>query len=136
MDPSVRTVKTLVGEDQRWIGNGGMPIGTPRSIVLDRSAFDLDPDTGDFPNGMIPSGVYLSRITATGLYGPYDGDPAAAGLLFASIPYDRNSEGDLAAALFWSGEVLVQYLPENSGHDSGAETDLTHIAHIAAPSGS
>src|SRR4051794_35245188 len=68
MDPSVRTVGTFLNEDQRWIGNGGMPIGQPRDIVLDRSAFDL---VTAFPNGFIPSGIALAKVTATGLHIPY-----------------------------------------------------------------
>lgn len=69
-DISVRTKLTLGQDDQRWIGNGGEPIGKPRSIVLDRSGFDL---VTNFPNGFIPSGVTLAKITATGLYVPYAG---------------------------------------------------------------
>lgn len=62
--------KSYGNEDQRWIGNGGQPGLAPRSIVLDRSLFDL---TTDYPNGYIPSGVELGKVTATGLYGPYTG---------------------------------------------------------------
>lgn len=62
--------KSYGNEDQRWIGNGGHPGLAPRSIVLDRSLFDL---TTEYPNGYIPSGVELGKVTATGLYGPYTG---------------------------------------------------------------
>lgn len=62
--------KTYGNEDQRWLGNGGLP-GLPcKSIVLDRSLFDL---TGKHPDGSIPSGTKLGRVTATGLVGPYTG---------------------------------------------------------------
>lgn len=67
---AVRTTHDWRNEDQRWIGNGGVPIAPCRSIVLDRSKFDL---VTAYPNGYIPSGVPLARITATGLYGPYVG---------------------------------------------------------------
>jgi len=132
MDVSIRSTDT-VNEDQTWLGNGGMPIGQPRSIVLDRSAFDFD---ADFPDGYLPSGIVLAEITATGLYGPYDnagagGLETAAGHLFASIPVDENSTGDLAAALFWSGEVIEANLPTGHGLDASAKTDLAaHIAYV------
>lgn len=237
-DISFRTRKTFGQEDQRWLGNGGRPIGTPRSILLDRSAFDLT-DGGDFPNGFIPSGIVLGKVTATGLYVPYAGRtseaqtltfdatggtytlsfdgataPAAAtylnaagdtaaitahleslpnvqpgdvtvtrgtpagnvtiftvtfagqwlgqnvpqltstesltggsgtlthgtttaggggasngseiarGHLFASVAYDRASTGDIAAALFWSGEVVEEFLPTGHGLDAAAREHL------------
>ena len=62
--------KTYGNEDQRWVGNGGEPGLSPRSIVLDRQLFNL---TTGYPNGFIPSGVKLGKVTATGLYGPYGG---------------------------------------------------------------
>lgn len=241
-DISIRTKKTLVQDDQRWLGNGGKPIGTPRSIILDRSAFDL---VTNFPNGFIPSGIVLGKVTATGLYAPYaanvaevqtltfdatggtytvafDGSPAtsnvtyantsgdtatllaaleslptinpgdvtvsrgtpsgnvtvftvtfagayvgqnvpaivvtesltggsgtlvvatatgggpatatgteiALGHLFAPVPYDRDSTGDIAAALFWSGEVDESFLPTHHGLDAAAKAALTHIAYV------
>lgn len=241
-DISVRTKLTLGQDDQRWIGNGGEPIGKPRSIVLDRSAFDL---VTNFPNGFIPSGVVLGKVTATGLYVPYaanvsevqtltfdatggtytlafDGSPASAsqtylntsgdtaviqaaleslstinpgdvtvtrgtpagavtvftvtfggryvgdnvpliaitesltggsgtlvpatgtaggsaasngsetalGHLFAAVAYDRDSTGDIAGALFWSGEVDESFLPTHHGLDANAKTQLTHIAYV------
>jgi hypothetical protein len=240
-DPSIRTKATLLQDDQRWLGNGGEPIGRPRSIVLDRSAFDLD---STFDQGFIPSGVVLAKVASTGLYVPYGGSPSevqtltidgtggtvtvsfdgetaaaytylntsadtaglqavidamsnvnpgdititrgtttgtstpftftfggrylgqnvpavtvaesltggagtavvtagtaggpsaatgvgvARGLLFAAVPYDRASTGDIAAALFWSGEVVEAHLPDDNGLDAAAKAALTHIAFI------
>lgn len=133
MDISTRTTRTLVNEDQRWIGNGGKPIGTPRTIVLDRSLFDL---TAAYPNGHIPSGIPLGKVTATGLYGPYDpaavdGRGDAAGHLFASISVDRDSSGDLGAALFWSGEVITNFLPAAPAAQIDAAGRADVAAHIA-----
>lgn len=132
MDVSTRSTST-VNEDQTWVGNGGMPIGQPRSIVLDRSAFDFD---ADFTEGHIPSGIELAQITATGLYGPYDAAGAGglavmAGHLFVSIAVDSNSTGDLAAALFWSGEVIEANLPAQSTLDAAGKADVVnHIAYV------
>lgn len=132
MDPSIRS-KTTLNEDQRWLGNGGQPIGQPRSIVLDRSAFDFE---ADFTDGYLPSGIELALITATGLYGPYTAAGAGgletmAGHLFASIPVDSNSTGDLAGALFWSGEVIEDFLPAQSTLDAAGKADVAnHIAYV------
>jgi hypothetical protein len=73
IDISIRNRADLRNEDQRWIGNGGEPIAPCRPIVLDRSAFDL---VTDFPNGYIPSGVALAKLSASGLYVPYAGSPS------------------------------------------------------------
>lgn len=237
-DISVRTSQTLVQDDQRWIGNGGEPIGKPRSILLDRSAFDF---VTNFPNGHLPSGIVLGKITATGLYAPYgaspsevqtvtvdatggtftisfdgettaaiaanetaanvqaallllsnlntgdltvarsgsvnayvytltfggqylgvnvpavttgagsltggagtaavatstagggsasDGTEVAQGHLFAAVTVDPDSTGDIAAALFWSGEVDESALPTHHGLDAAAKVDLKHIAYV------
>jgi len=234
MDISTRSRGTWVNEDQRWIGNGGEPIGRNRSIILDRSAFT---EADHYPNGFIPSGTPLARNAATGMYVPYargtqdvntitrtatggtftltrvgggttaaipataagmtaaavqaaidalpdveagdfvvagaDGGPltitaspagnfaaedvvwtvdaaaatggtvtdaettsagAGRGYLFASIPVDRNSTGDLAAALFWNGEVIAQYLPTmpaaNTIDDAFRRDVANHISHV------
>lgn len=234
IDISVRSRLDLRNEDQRWIGNGGEPLMAPRSIILDRSGFDL---VTAFPNGYIPSGVCLSRLSATGLYVPYagsasevqtvsrtstggtvtftfDGETTAAtdasaaitaallttrlealsninpgdvtvtgsaggpltvtfggqyagqnvpaltvdntsatggtvtiaqttagggsgsggseamsGHLFVSAPYDRDSTGDIAAALFWSGEVITNFLPTGHGLDAAGRADVPTITY-------
>lgn len=126
MDISTRTNLEVLQEDQTWLGRGGKPRSAAKAIVLDRSSFDL---VGDFPDGYIPSGVVLGKVTATGLYAPYDnaavnGLQTALGFLFTSIPYDRDSTGDLGAALFWDGEVIEANLPTNHGLDANAKTEL------------
>lgn len=239
MDISTRRRHTLVQDDQTWLGNGGEPIGKPRSIELDRDLFNL---VGTFDQGYLPSGLVLGKVTATGLYGPYkgpmnevqtinlgaasagtvtitfqgnttaaidfdatvaevqaaldalpnvnpddivvtggpwpatdltltfqgqyagtnvtqitadggaatgetitiattqaggaaasaDGREVAAGHLFTAVEYVRESTGDLAAALFWSGEVIRDNLPTGHGLDSAAATVLKHIAYLPA----
>lgn len=132
MDVSTRSTST-VNENQTWIGNGGMPIGQPRSIVLDRSAFDF---AAVFTEGHIPSGIGLGKVTATGMYAPYapagaNGTEVLAGYLFASIPVDSDSTGDLAGALFWSGEVIEANLPADDTTDANGKADVAnHIAFV------
>jgi hypothetical protein len=66
-DISIRTTKTLLNEDQRWL-YGGKVDGPNIDGLLDRSNFDL---VTAFPNGFIPSGIALAKVTATDLYIPY-----------------------------------------------------------------
>jgi hypothetical protein len=73
-DISVRTIKTYGNTDQRWIGPGGQrALRDNDTITLDRSGFDL---VTNFPNGFIPSGIVLGKITSSGLYVPYAGRSA------------------------------------------------------------
>jgi hypothetical protein len=56
-------------ENRSWLlsSHGTEPGATP-SITLDVSAFT---QSIHYPNGYIPSGTPLAKITASGLYGPY-----------------------------------------------------------------
>ena len=120
----------MAAEDQSWLGSAH---GTQEmdTITLDGSAF-LD----TFPTGVIPSGVVVGRITATGLYGPYTaaatagaGSDTAAGLLFTTI--DVGTDGvDSPASLFWHGEVIRAKLPADNGLDTAAEADLPQIRFV------
>lgn len=56
-------------EKRSWLlSQHGTDPGTTPSITLDVSAFTAGTH---YPNGYIPSGCPLSKITASGLYGPY-----------------------------------------------------------------
>lgn len=129
MGINVRPGKTFLNEDQRWIGAGGITaLRDMDTITLDRSAFDL---VTAFPNGFIPSGVTLAKITATGLYGPYNdggsgGLAVAVGFLAVSVPIDAlgAAADDEPAALYWHGEVVESYLPTGHGLDAAGKVDL------------
>lgn len=68
MDISVRST-TFGVENRSWLGSAHGTEAT-RTVTLDVSAFT---EATHFPDGYIPSGTVLGRITATGLYGPYGG---------------------------------------------------------------
>lgn len=56
-------------ERRSWLlSQHGTDPGTTLSITLDVSAFTA---ATHYPNGYIPSGCNLAKITASGLYGPY-----------------------------------------------------------------
>ncbi|MGW1059346.1 hypothetical protein [Micromonospora rubida] len=67
-DISVATVNYQVDKRAWLLSPHGTDPGTTPSITLDISAFT---PAVHYPNGYIPSGTPLGKITATGLYGPY-----------------------------------------------------------------
>lgn len=68
MDIALHT--TVAGIDNHnWLGSR-FGTDTTQSITLDLSLFD---PTTHYPNGYLPSGMVLGKVTATGLYGPYSG---------------------------------------------------------------
>lgn len=133
MDLSVRKT-TYLNIDQRWIGPGGRSaIADARSITLNVALFDL---VTAFPNRYIPSGVVLGRVTATGLYGPYndaatDGRQVAVGHLLVPEPVEVGStNNNHPVALYWWGEVIESLLPTGHGLDAAGKVDLPRIAYI------
>ena len=123
MDITVRSEAFGV-EDRSWLGSAHGTEAT-RTITLDVSAFTAGTH---YPNGYIPSGTVLGRITATGLYGPYSnggggGLGDAAGFLFNSVNVTEGGP-DVGAPLLEHGMVIEDKLPENSGLDANAVTDL------------
>lgn len=67
-DISVRYTDWQVEKRDWLLGTHGTGPGDNPNIVLDVSAFTA---AVHYPNGYIPSGTPLAKITATGLYGPY-----------------------------------------------------------------
>lgn len=111
MDLKLRT-EEWGHDDQSWLGSAH---GTDaaRPVTLDTSAFTK---ATHYPKGHFPSGIPLGRITATGLYGPYDsaavdGREALAGFLFTGVSAPADGTTDVAAALFDHGRVITARLP-------------------------
>lgn len=87
------TVRRTTAQSERrsWLipQNESIGFGYTPSISLLPSAFTA---ATHYPNGFIPSGTIVGRITASGLYGPFDAaatdgrqDAANARILFSSI---------------------------------------------------
>jgi len=115
------------GGDHRWMGDLH-GLSTPEPGTLDGDLFPA----GTFPDGHVPSGVQLGQVTATELFGPYDnaatdGREVAAGHLISDQLVSAGSRNDVARLTH--GSVLRNRLPANSGHDTAAEADLTHIRY-------
>src|SRR5262245_19664679 len=115
-------------EDRSWlVGTHGVDM-TP-GVTLDISKFTK---ATHYPNGYIPSGTAIAKITASGLYGPYndaaaDGTQTNGGLLFSSVRAVDNNGNVLAkvgGAKFIHGLVNTAKLPANSGLDANGKADL------------
>lgn len=111
MDLSVHT-QTFGQDDQSWLG-AAHGTDVARSITLDVSAFTAGTH---YPDGYFPSGLPLGRITASGLYGPYDGGAAdgredLAGFLQSAVRSPKDGSSDVNAALFEHGRVVEANLP-------------------------
>lgn len=111
-------------ENRSWLGSRDGTDVT-ETVTLDVSKFTAGTH---FPNGYIASGTVLGRITATGLYGPYDnaaadGREVAVGFLWNSTEVATGATR-LGAPLQWRGVIKTNRLPANSGLDAAAQTDL------------
>lgn len=111
MDLSV-TTETFGQDNQSWIG-AAHGIDLARSITLDTSAFVAGTH---YPDGYIRSGTPLGRITATGLYGPYDnaaadGREVLAGFLLTPTKPGAVATTDVGGALYEHGRVVEANLP-------------------------
>jgi hypothetical protein len=121
MDLTV-TSESWGDDDQTWCGAAhGMDMA--RSITLDTSAFTAGTH---FPDGYVRSGTPLARITATGLYGPYNNAGAGgletlAGFLFSPVKMSTGG-ADVQGALLEHGRVVEANLP--IAIDSAGKTDL------------
>lgn len=128
MDLSVQT-KTYTVEKRGWLwGTHGTDPGSTPSVTLDVTLFTAGTH---YPNGFIPSGCVLGKVTATGLYGPYDsgatdGRQTAAGLLFSSVPVASGQTKALEAILV-HGFVDPARLPFQSGTGSASAAAKTSL---------
>ncbi|MFI7608791.1 head decoration protein [Micromonospora sp. NPDC049366] len=123
MDITVRTESFGV-EDRSWLASAHGADAT-RTITLDPALFTA---ATHFPNGVLKSGTVLARVTATGLYGPYNnalanGQEVAAGHLFNSVRM-KTGGPKRGAPLLEHGFVLESKLPANHGLDAAAKADL------------
>lgn len=108
---SPRTTGGPVTDDPSWLGSGH---GTDanKTVTLDVSAFT---EGTHYPNGFIPSGVPLGKITASGLYGPYD-DTAVDGtevldcFLYSPLSVESGVTA-ISGAGFTHGPVVESRLP-------------------------
>lgn len=138
-DIGVTTVTHQV-ENRSWLqGPHGTEPGTTPSVTVDPTLFVA---ATHYPNGFIPSGTVLSRVTATGLYGPYDSTATDGrqlttqgriGILFSSLSI-RPGATKVGGAILVHGFVDSTKLPLQvgaGGITAAAKTALSLIFFTA-----
>lgn len=117
-------------EDRSWyLGTEALP-GFTVSGALDMSAFV---EAAHYPDGYVRSGQPLGRISATGLYGPYDdaaldGRGVCAGLLFSSVKVPLGGADPGCAVLRSFTAVKPSKLPV--ALDAAGQADLPLIDFV------
>lgn len=125
MDLVVRTTNYTQG-DQKWLGSAH-GTNTADTITLDLSLFTSGTH---FPNGFIPSGMSLGKVTATGVYGPYsnaavDGRTVMVGHLYQDVEVaSDNTTGKAIGAILRHCQVVEANLPSNHGVDANGKADV------------
>ncbi|MCX2931400.1 head decoration protein [Mycobacterium sp. CVI_P3] len=131
-DISVRSTSYAVDNRAWLIGTHGVDL-TP-SVTLDISKFTKNTH---YPNGFIMSGTPLGIVTATNLYGPYDGAAVdgrdvCRGLLFSFVraidPANGNTLVKVSGARFVHGAVKESKLP--IAIDANGKADLPLIVWL------
>lgn len=130
-DISVHSTSYQVDNRQWLVGTHGVDV-TP-GVTLDVSKFTK---STHYPNGFIRSGQPLGKVTASGLYGPYDdtavdGRQTCAGLLFSycrAIDREGNTVAKVGSARFIHGLVDSTKLPV--AIDAAGKADLPLIVWL------
>jgi hypothetical protein len=105
MDISVKT-DTYLNEDRSWLGSQHGTEAT-ETVTLDVSAFTANLH---FPNGFIPSGMPLGKITASGKYGPYGASPSEVQTLTVdgnAGTYKITFDGEQTAAIAFNATAAA-----------------------------
>jgi hypothetical protein len=119
-------------ESRGWLaGEHGTEPGSTPSATLDLSLFT---EADHYPDGYIKSGIVVGKVTASGLYGPYDpaavdGREAAAGLLFDSETVESGQTQATNALLVhgFVNEARLPYSGVTGAIDAAGKADLAHI---------
>lgn len=121
--------------DRPWLASRH-GLDTPLTITLDTALFTAvthyTPPTQGQPRNVMTAGIPLGRVTATGLYGPWDaaatdGRATFTGVLLSDVPFAPGSSR-AGAALFWHGVIAAAHIP--GGLDPAAITASTAQIHF------
>ncbi len=132
-DISVEATGSFTTDDRAWllfeaVGHQ-QPVATTHGVI----DFALFTANTHYPNGFIPSGVVLGKVTATGRLGPYsngaaDGRETAAGFLYNATKVPANTATRAAVAAVDAFAVVSESrLPANHGLDAAAKAELPLI---------
>lgn len=118
-------------QDQSWI-NSRHGLNNCKPATLDVSAFTAGTH---YPDGALLSGLPLAKITATGMYGPYNGAGTGgletlAGFLLSDVPCARTGVGgavdtakDVVGSILLHGFVNTANLPVTV--DAAGQADVS-----------
>ena len=112
MDLTPRTT-TYQTSRQDWLGSAHGTDAT-ESVTLNLALFTAGTH---FPNLYLASGEPLGKVTASGLYGPYDdaavdGRAVAVGVLYTDVSVPAGvTTGNFGAAILTHGRVINALLP-------------------------
>lgn len=100
-----------VTDDPSWLGSAHGTDAT-ETVTLDVSLFDAETH---YPDGYLPSGLNLAKVTTTGLFGPYDnaatdGRGTFEGHLVAPR-HVASATQRIAAGMLTHGRVVEANLP-------------------------
>jgi len=118
-----------VTDDPSWLGSAHGTDST-ETVTLDVSTFT---EATHYPDGYIPSGLVLAKITATGLYGPYDdtetdGRATAVGFLVSPRTVTSATQ-KIGAGMLTHGKVVEANLP--IAIDANGKADVaSHIRFV------
>lgn len=106
-----RTTATAAVDDQSWLGSAHGTDAT-ETVTLDVSKFTAQTH---YPNGVIPSGTAVGKVTATGLYGPYktegsDGDDVLVGFTISPAQVETGVTR-ISVGILTTGRVVASKLP-------------------------
>jgi hypothetical protein len=138
LDLSLQKVLDVDFSGPQWLGSAkGFTTADP--ITLDVSTWS----SAFYPQGRLPSGLYVGKITASGKYGKYDdaasdGRQTCVGFLLTPVniaytggrPYGTASTSTpVAGALLWEGEVILSAI---TTINNGVALDANGQADLAA----
>lgn len=108
-------------DDRSWLGSAH-GYDAADGITLDSDLF-----TATFTDGFVPSGVTLGKVTASGLYGPYDDAAVDGREVFAGhlkVATRITAGHNVGAAIVRHGKVVEANLPTDHGLDAAAKADV------------
>ncbi|MGW2886439.1 head decoration protein [Streptomyces griseoruber] len=135
MDLQPITYSEAATADRPWLASRH-GLDTPLTITLDTPLFTegthYTPPTLGQPRNVMKAGIPLGRVTATGLYGPWDttatdGRATFTGVLLADVPFTQPGSR-AGAALLWHGVIAAAQIP--GGLDLATITASTAQIHF------
>ncbi len=118
------TSEAFGGGDYRWLASA-RGTESPKSATLDYSAFT---EATHFPDGYFPSGLAVSKIAASGLYGPFGG--GVPGTLNEIQTVTVGGSGLTSFTLTYSGQTTASIDDAATAND--VEAALVALSNIAA----